>query len=60
MGNFQGRVLLAFFYFGIVTPFGLLVRLFADPLHLKSRKKLSFWLDRAQPTADLDQMRSQF
>ncbi len=60
MGNFQGRVLLAFFYFGIVTPFGLLVRLFADPLHIKPRKKPSFWLDRAPTATDLDQMRSQF
>lgn len=60
LGNFQGRVLLAFFYFGIVTPFGLLVRLFADPLHLKTAKKSSFWLERAQSTSDLDQMRSQF
>lgn len=60
MGNFQGRVLLAFFYFVFVTPFALPLRLFGDPLHIKSRKISSFWLDRPQPEADFDQLRSQF
>ena len=35
LGDFQGRVLLIWFYFIIVTPFGLLVRLFSDPLRIK-------------------------
>jgi len=60
MGNFQGRVLLAFFYFVLVAPFALLLRLFGDPLHLKARQASSFWLDRAQPEADFEQLRSQF
>ena len=32
MGNYQGRILFAFFYFIVVTPFGIGVRLFSDPL----------------------------
>jgi len=60
MGNFQGRVLLAFFYFVLVTPFALLVRLFGDPLHIQARHASSFWLDRPQADADLEQLRSQF
>ena len=31
IGKFQSRILLTFFYFVIVLPFGLAVRLFADP-----------------------------
>ncbi|MBN1139244.1 MAG: hypothetical protein JXM73_21895 [Anaerolineae bacterium] len=60
MGNFQGRVLLALFYFAIVTPFGLLVRAFSDPLHIKKRERTSFWLERPAVDADLEKTRSQF
>jgi hypothetical protein len=35
MGGVQGRMLMGYFYFIIVTPFGLGVRLFSDPLHHK-------------------------
>ncbi len=60
MGNFQGRILLAWFYFIVVTPFGLLVRLFSDPLHIKHRPSSSSWLERAHISADLESGRSQF
>ncbi len=59
MGNFQGRVLLAFFYFGIVTPFGLAVRLFSDPLHLQYDPGRSFWLDRPPAAANIETARRQ-
>jgi hypothetical protein len=61
MGNVQSRVLLIFFYFLIVTPFGLLVRWFQDPLRLRARGASSHWLER--PTAsepDLETARRQF
>ncbi len=35
IGNFQSRILLNIFYFIILMPFGLGVKLFSDPLHLK-------------------------
>ena len=35
MGNVQGRLLMGYFYFIIVTPFGILTRLFMDPLNIK-------------------------
>ncbi|MBN1581603.1 MAG: hypothetical protein JXA89_12940 [Anaerolineae bacterium] len=60
MGNFQGRVLLAMFYFVVVTPFGLLVRLFSDPLRVKQRGRTSFWLNRPAADMDLEKTRSQF
>lgn len=37
IGDFQARVILSVFYFVIVLPFGLLVRLFMDPLSIKGR-----------------------
>jgi len=60
MGNFQGRVLLAMFYFIAITPFGILVRLFGDPLRLKRRARSSFWLDRPEEEIDLERVRSQY
>jgi len=36
-GSMLSRVLLTVLYFGLLGPFALLYRLFADPLHLKRR-----------------------
>jgi len=60
MGNFQGRVLLIFFYFVIVPPFGFLVRVFHDPLRLRGGRGNSSWLERPTPNTNLDDARSQF
>lgn len=43
MGNVQGRMLMGFFYFLIVTPFGLISRLFSDPLSMKKTPEESNW-----------------
>ena len=59
MGNFQGRVLLALFYFSVVMPFAILVRWFSDPLHLR-RQAGSFWLDRLPAIDEGETMRNQF
>ncbi|KPL17747.1 MAG: hypothetical protein AMJ92_11100 [candidate division Zixibacteria bacterium SM23_81] len=60
MGNFQGRALLAFFYFIIVTPFGVPVRFFSDPLRLRKAKGSSFWLEQQPASATLEKAREQF
>lgn len=60
MGNYQGRILLAFFYFVIVTPFGLLARLLSDPLRLKYSASNSFWVSRSGVSTELDEARRQF
>ena len=49
MGNVQSRIIMGFFYFVIVTPFGLATRLFANPLNLKQPKTGSTWLQK-EPT----------
>ena len=60
MGNYQGRMLLAFFYFVVVTPFGVLVRLLGDPWRVKHSESTSFWVDRSATNTDLDEARRQF
>jgi hypothetical protein len=60
MGNYQSRILLTFFYFVAVAPFGLLVRLFGDPLQTKLSTGSSFWITRAPVNTELDEARRQF
>ncbi len=59
IGNFQSRVILTVFYFLIVTPFGLLVRIFSDPLHSKSGPGQTGWLPRETYDVDLAAVRKQ-
>ncbi|MEZ4768317.1 MAG: hypothetical protein R2844_07815 [Caldilineales bacterium] len=47
IGKFQSRILLTLFYFVIVLPFGLAVRLLADPLHIRRHQSRdTAWLPR--------------
>jgi hypothetical protein len=57
MGNYQGRLILAFFYFTVVLPFGVPVRLFSDPLALR---KPPVWHPRNQQKPDINRSRLQF
>ena len=49
IGNFQARVLLTIFYFVVVPPFALIVKLVKDPLGLRPPSGASFWSPRAAP-----------
>ena len=60
LGNYQSRVLLALFYFVVVFPFGMVVRLFKDPLQLKPHQTSGTWGTREKSDADMDSVRSQF
>lgn len=60
MGNYQGRALLAFFYFFVVTPFGISLRLFGDPLQLRRGGDSSFWVERGPVSQELEKAREQF
>jgi len=51
IGNFQARVLLTLLYAVLVLPFGLMVRWFADPLHIK--KKPTHWFDHPDEVNDV-------
>jgi hypothetical protein len=60
IGTFQSRVLLTVFYFLILAPFGLGVRLFGDRLRLR-RQHHSHWLGKErQTTTSWEQARRQF
>ena len=60
IGNYQGRMLFAFFYFVIVTPFGIGVRLFSDPLKVKQAVRATNWLERSSVRQELETAREQF
>ena len=46
MGDFVARIFMTVFYFTIALPFGIGVRTFKDPLHLKSKEVA--WLKREE------------
>jgi hypothetical protein len=51
IGNFQARVILTIIYAVLVFPFGMIVRLFADPLRIK--KSPTHWLERPDEATDM-------
>ena len=54
LGKIVSPIILAVVFFGIVTPIGLLLRLFRkDVLNLKLNNKSSYWLKREK---DMNQM----
>jgi hypothetical protein len=57
IGDFQARVLLTLIYAVIILPFGLVVRLFSDPLNIKTRP--ANWLDHPKETIDVGWARHQ-
>ena len=59
VGDFQARVVLSLFYFVIVLPFGLAVRIFADPLGIR-RTRQTAWGDFVMRGQSVDEARKQF
>ena len=51
IGNFQARVLLTLLYAIVILPFGLIARLFSDPLHIKNRP--TKWAEHPPEVHDL-------
>jgi hypothetical protein len=51
IGNFQARVMLTTFYMVLVFPFGVVTRLFSDPLRINQRP--TRWLEHPKETWDL-------
>ncbi len=58
-GEYVSRFITNFFYFTILVPFGLGVRLFSDPLDLR-RVAPSYWKERKPVNTALDDARSQY
>ena len=57
MGDQVARIVLTLFYFTIALPFGLGVRLFADPFGLKT---IPAWVPRPDSPTTLDAARNLF
>jgi hypothetical protein len=57
IGNFQARLLLTVLYLVLLLPFGLIVRLLADPLRTKRRPES--WLDHPESPATFEWARRQ-
>jgi len=55
MGDFVARIFMTVFYFTVAIPFGIGVRIFKDPLHLKSKE--SSWLPRETKQETLEDAR---
>jgi Saxitoxin biosynthesis operon protein SxtJ len=57
LGNFQARVLLTLIYYVLVLPFGLMVRVFSDSMHMKKRPEK--WFDHPPLPNTLEEARRQ-
>jgi hypothetical protein len=55
MGDFVARIFMTVFYFTVALPFGIGVRLFKDPLRLKSTE--AAWLKREPPEETIEAAR---
>jgi hypothetical protein len=51
IGNFQARVLLTILYAVVLLPFGICLRLFADPL--RTKEPPAKWLSRSRQTINM-------
>ena len=60
MGNFQGRLILLLFYFSIFAPFGIIYKLFRDPLHLRSSSEKSLWVTLSKTDETIENARRQY
>jgi len=59
LGNWLGRIALTVFYFTVFVPFGLGVRFFADPLHIK-KQPAELWRPRSTGDKTLEDVLRQF
>lgn len=59
-GNFQTRIFLSLFFFILVSPLALAVKVFSDPLSIKHESDNSYWLSKIKSETDLEQFRRQF
>ena len=53
IGDFIARIVLTIFYFSLLLPFGIGVRLFSDPLNLRTKEELG-WIKRTSRDITLE------
>jgi len=60
VADFQARVLLSILYIVLIGPYGLGMKLFADPLRLRAGRSVG-WIERDRPVPNtVPQIRRQF
>ncbi|MCA9969642.1 MAG: hypothetical protein KC425_05480 [Anaerolineales bacterium] len=59
MGNIQARLIMGFFYFIFVTPFGLVSRFVSDPLATRQAYDASGWLPKHATDTHIDAAKEQ-
>jgi hypothetical protein len=61
LSRIAGPVVLALLFYAVVTPVGLLMRVSGnDPLRLRRRKPVSYWIAREPPGPAPETMKNQF
>ena len=60
IGTFQARLLLSLFYYLVIPPFAIVLKILRDPLALRPGQGTSFWIDRADIDPSLESSRRQF
>ena len=60
VGEFQSRLLLTYVYMLVISPFGLLQRVFSDKLSLRRKIKTYGWIDRKTGGTTLKENRRQY
>ena len=59
MGNVQVRIIMGFFYFIVVTPGGLVMRVFSDPLEIKKQPAISNWTSKEATDTSIEAAKEQ-
>jgi hypothetical protein len=57
LGNFQARILLTLIYYVLILPFGVVLRVFSDSMHMKKRPEK--WFDHPPTPNTLEEARRQ-
>lgn len=60
IGTTNARIILTILYFSMVAPFALFLRMRADSLRLKQRKRATYWIPRPRREASFEEMMRQF
>jgi hypothetical protein len=61
MGSFQSRVMLSFFFFILISPAALIIKIVGDPLSIKRKKAMdTYWLPKMPSSTEIEEYRRQF
>jgi len=60
VGNFMGQLIMTIFYLIILLPLGLIMRLFSDPLNMKTSARKSNFGNWEHPKQNLEEAKKQY